>query len=205
MPGDEIMSEDRNSGISKAMFVGGLIIAVLVSGFVSIIIAIQLQSLRGPKGEKGDTGPQGLQGPQGPPGPATVFAQWSLTWYTLSGGLQWGASVGTETWGAVFDHDFGNNSLFQGYSDYVGFQATMRINMNRDGPIHFEIGSDDGARFYIDDGLWLDNWGTHEYQKIGTTYTLSKGFHTLTLWYYDVVGLARVSFKCDPDILMWNP
>jgi hypothetical protein len=41
-PGDEIMSEDRNSGISKAMFVGGLIIAVLVSGFVSIPIAVQL-------------------------------------------------------------------------------------------------------------------------------------------------------------------
>jgi hypothetical protein len=199
------MSEARNSGTSKAMFVGGLIIAILVSGFISIIIAIQLQSLRGPKGEKGDTGPQGLQGPQGPPGPATVFAQWSLTWYTLSGDLQWGASVGTETWGAVFDHDFGNNSLFQEYGDYIGFQATMRINMNRDGPIHFEIGSDDGARFYIDGGLWLDNWGAHEYQKMGTTYTLSKGFHTLTLWYYDVVGLARVSFNCDPDILMWNP
>jgi len=212
------------TGISKTMFIIGLVTAILISSFISVM-AMQW-GLKGPKGDKGDTGatgpqgpqgdkgdtgatgpqgPQGIQGPQGPAGPATNFAQWGLTWYTITGALQWGASVGTSTWGAVFDHDFGSNVLFGGYGDYIGFQAIMTIKMQRDGPVHFVTGSDDGSRLYVDGELWIDNWGSHGYSEKGVTRDLSKGFHTLTLWYYDISGVARVSFNCDLDILMWNP
>ena len=51
-------------GISKTMFIVGLIIAVLVSTGISTVITTQYA--RGPKGE---TGPQGEQGPQGVQGP----------------------------------------------------------------------------------------------------------------------------------------
>jgi hypothetical protein len=205
------MSEGKNLGISKTMFIIGLIIAILASSLISVMAAMQWALVKGPKGDTGATGSQGpqglqgIQGPQGPAGPATVFAQWSLTWYTITGAYQWGASVGTSTWGAVFDHDFGSNVLFGGYSDYVGFQATMTINMQRDGPVHFVTGSDDGSKLYVDGELWIDNWGSHAYAEKGVTRDLSKGFHTLTLWYYDIGGAARVSFNCDPDILIWNP
>jgi len=211
-------------GVSKGVFVGGLIATLILSVILSygILVAVGPQ-----KGEKGDTGPQGetgatgLQGPQGiqgeqgltgpkgdkgdpgQDGREVVFAQWNLTWYTLTGDLQWGASVGTSKWGAVFDHDFGGGVVFLGYDDYIGFQAIMKINMQRDGPVHFVIGSDDGSRLYIDGNLRIDNWGTHTFTYRGITIDLSKGFHTLMLWYYDVTGGARVSFDCDSDILMW--
>lgn len=80
------MSEGK-TGISKTMFIVGLVVAILVSSFISVMAAMQLA--KEPKGDKGDTGatgpqgaqgsqgiqgatgsqgPQGLQGPMGPPG-----------------------------------------------------------------------------------------------------------------------------------------
>jgi hypothetical protein len=50
-------------GISKQIFVVGLIITVFGAAILSTFASIQLAV--GPKGDKGDTGPQGLQGPQG--------------------------------------------------------------------------------------------------------------------------------------------
>jgi len=79
----------------------------------------------------------------------------------------------------------------------------MTIKMDRDGPVHFVIGSDDGSRLYIDGDLEIDNWGSHNYRLRGTIIDLSKGFHTLTLGYYEVGGPAGLSFDCDPDVLMW--
>ena len=210
------MSEGK-MGISKTMFIIGLIVAILASSLISVMASMQWALIKGPKGDKGDKGDtgatgsqgpqglQGIQGPQGPAGPATTFARWSLTWYTITGAYQWGASVGTSTWGAVFDHDFGTGVVFGGYSDYIGFQAVMTINMQRDGPVHFVTGSDDGSKLYVDGELWIDNWGSHSYREMGVTRDLSKGTHTLTLWYYDISGGARISFNCDLDILMWNP
>jgi hypothetical protein len=208
------MTEAKSVGISKTMFIIGLIIAILASSLISVLATTQLQMLKGAKGDKGDkgdagatgaTGATGPKGDKGDAGPATIFARWNLTWYTITGAYQWGASVGTSIWGAVFDHDFGTNALFGGYADYIGFQAVMTINMQRDGPVHFVTGSDDGSQLYVDGVLWIDNWGSHSYTEKGVTRDLSKGFHTLTLWYYDIGNVARISFNCDPDILMWNP
>jgi hypothetical protein len=205
------MTEAKSVGISKTMFIVGLIAAILASSLISAVIVTQLPTAKGPKGDKGDkgdtgaTGATGATGPQGPAGPATTFARWSLTWYTLTGDRQWGASVGTSTWGAVFDHDFGTGVLFLGYDDYVGFQASMTVNMQRDGPVHFVIGSDDGSRLYVDGAIWIDSWSDHSYTEKGVTRDLSSGFHTVTLWYYEITSTARISFNCDPDILMWNP
>ena len=53
------------TGISKTMFVVGLIAAILASSLVSVVIVTQLPTAKGPKGDKGDTGATGLQGPAG--------------------------------------------------------------------------------------------------------------------------------------------
>ena len=53
------------TGISKTMFVVGLIPAILASSLVSAVIVTQLPTAKGPKGDKGDTGATGLQGPPG--------------------------------------------------------------------------------------------------------------------------------------------
>ena len=61
------MTEVKNIiGVSKTMFIIGIIIAILSSTVVSTVVTIQWA--RGPKGEKGDPGPQGIQGLQGPQG-----------------------------------------------------------------------------------------------------------------------------------------
>lgn len=201
------MTETKSVGISRTMFIVGLIAAILASSLISAVIVTQLPKAIGSKGDKGDTGDTGATGatgPQGPTGPATNFARWNLTWYTLTGTLQWGASVGTSTWGAVFDYNFGTNPLFGGYSQYIGFQGTMTINKQRDGPVHFVIGSDDGGRLYVDGALWIDRWGDNPYTQSSVVRDLSSGLHTLTFWYYNHAGPAGVYFNCDPDLLMWN-
>lgn len=153
------------------MFIVGLIIAILASSCISTLVAMQWAVIQGPKGDKGDTGEQGpqgeqgLQGPQGPggdTGPAgedgreVVFAQWDVTWKTLTGDLQWGAEVGTSTFCSTFDYDWGGGAIFLGYDDYLGFEATMQVKMQRDGPVTFTIGSDDGSKLLINGILRID-------------------------------------------------
>lgn len=185
-------------------FIGGLIIAIVASSIISTFIAMQIP---GPKGDKGDTGPQGAEGPQGEQGPqgSTVeFAQWSVSWKTITGDLEWGAEVKTSTFSSTFNYDWGLGTIILGYDDYIGFYATMQIRMQRDGPVSFTIGSDDGSKLYIDGDLKIDNWGTHTYQTKTIVINLSQGTHTIGLWYYDLTGYARISFDCDSDILMWH-
>jgi hypothetical protein len=210
------MSEVK-TGISKTMFVVGLAAAILISSLVSVLATRQF-GLTGPKGDTGATGPQGIQGPQGatgsqgatgpqgPPGLATVYAQWDAHWYTLSGNLQWGGEVGTSQLSSTFDYNFGRLQLFSGYTDYIGFQAFMTVRMQRNGPVTFTIGSDDGSRLYVDGVLWIDNYAQGSYHtKSVTINPLAQGYHTLLLIYYDTTDVARVTFSCDSDILMWNP
>ena len=80
------MTEVKSVGISKTVFIVGLIAAILASSLISAVIVTQLPTIMGPKGDKGDKGdtgdtgatgatgatgsqgPQGLQGIMGPPG-----------------------------------------------------------------------------------------------------------------------------------------
>lgn len=221
------MSEGKSlAGISTTTFVVGLVATILISSVASTVAYTQIVG-KGPKGDKGDTGPQGQTGPQGPqglqgpqgeqgptgpqglkgdkgdPGATVVFAQWDVTWKTLTGDLKWGADVGTSKFCSTFDYNWGTGIVFLGYDDYIGCQATMQVKMQRDGPVTFTVGSDDGIKFYIDGVVKIDDYTQHMYRTRSITIDLSQGSHTLTLWYYEVVGNARVFFDCDSDILMW--
>ena len=241
-----LMTQTASMGISKTIFVVGLIVAILASVLLSVAVSM-LFGLQGPKGDKGDkgdtgaTGVQGSTGPQGPigatgatgatgaqgatgpqgaqgsqgiqgpkgdkgdTGPATVFAKWDASWRTLTGDMQWGSVVGTSQLSPTFDYNWGSGVIFLGYDDYIGFEATMQVKMQRNGPVSFTVGSDDANRLYVDGVLQIDDWSTHTYRTNSKVVSLSQGFHTLALWYYDVSGSARLSFSCDSDILMWNP
>ena len=207
-----------SAGVSKGVFVGGLIATLILSTILSYGVLVAVGPEKGDKGDLGPQGETGAQGPQGMPGlqgeqgpkgekgdPAAtvVFAQWDVTWRTLTGDLKWGAEVGTSNFCSSFDHNWGDGTIFMGYDDYIGFQATMQVKMQRDGPVTFTVGSDDGVRLYIDGVKKIDDYGQHAYRTKSITINLSQGAHTLTLWYYEVIGGARVSFECDSDILMW--
>jgi len=68
------MSQTNPVGVTKTVFIVGLIAAILAASLLATGISMQI-GLQGPQGEKGDkgdtgaTGPQGPQGSQGPAGP----------------------------------------------------------------------------------------------------------------------------------------
>jgi len=202
-------------GVSKQVFVGGLIATLILSGILSYGVLVAVGPQKGDKGDpgpQGETGPQGIQGPQGEQGPkgekgdpgaTIVFAQWELSWRTLTGDLQWGAEVGTSKFCSTFDYNWGSGTIFLGYDDYIGFVATMTVKMARNGPATFTVGSDDGVKLLLDGETIIDDYAMHAYRTRTITIDLSQGTHTLTLWYYEVTSGARVSFDCDSDILMW--
>ncbi len=61
------MAEMKSSaGISRGMFVAGIVVAILISGLASTVASMMLSV--GPKGDIGETGLQGVQGSQGAQG-----------------------------------------------------------------------------------------------------------------------------------------
>lgn len=54
------------------------------------------------------------------------------------------------------------------------------------------------------DTLIIDLWGDHYYTEKSTVIYLNPGKYTLTLYYYDRTGHAKVSFYADPDVLTWT-
>ena len=67
----DVKTEISKTGISKTVFVAGLIAAILASSLISVVAMTQLSTtlgLKGEKGDKGDTGATGATGPTGPTG-----------------------------------------------------------------------------------------------------------------------------------------
>ena len=125
----------------------------------------------------------------------------SQRWNTLD---QWSTGeLGTSQFPPTFSYAW-RWYVFHNYQDWTGFVATMQIEVRGDDPITFTIGSDDGARLFIDDELQIDNWRVGGYQKISKSIQLSRGFHTLRLEWFDWKEWAIVSFQCDSDILTWT-
>ena len=196
------------SGMSRGVFIAGIIIAILTSSAISIFTVNQL-NMPGLKGEKGDTGTIGPQGPQGPQGPkgdpaAVTFAKWNVNWHTFTGDMLPGPSVGNSTFCSTFDYDWGTGIVFSIYDDYIGFTATMQVKMQRSGPVAFTVGSDDGHILYLDGVVVVTDWAAlHSYRTQTAIRYLTFGTHTLSLEYRETSGAARVSFECDSDILAW--
>ena len=61
------MAEIKNVGISKTMFVLGMIVAIIASSLIASSVSILYA--KGPKGDKGDTGDTGATGATGATGP----------------------------------------------------------------------------------------------------------------------------------------
>ncbi len=59
----------KTTGISKGLFVVGLIVAMLVSSLVSVGVVTQLDVIKGQKGDTGATGATGTTGATGATGP----------------------------------------------------------------------------------------------------------------------------------------
>ncbi|MCV9927694.1 T9SS sorting signal type C domain-containing protein [Flavobacterium sp. LS1R49] len=65
------------------------------------------------------------------------------------------------------------------------------------GTYNITIGSDDGARLYIDGVLvsGLNQWNDHAYTSYAVQQTLTAGVHEFILEYYENAGSSRISFS----------
>jgi hypothetical protein len=119
---------------------------------------------------------------------------WAITWYEMNDQLGgYGNVLGTSTAPLRFDM---TTVSFQGHSEHVGFMATTTIDLAEDSTVWFQIGSDDGSQLYVDGNALINNWLLQAYTTRSTEAQLTRGTHTLEMWFYQWEGGARVSFDC---------
>ena len=62
------------------------------------------------------------------------------------------------------------------------------INIKEDGEYIFNVGSNDGSQFVVDNKLIINNDGEHGYEVISGKINLKKGRHSLELRYFQSGG-----------------
>jgi len=109
-----------------------------------------------------------------------------------------------------FINDWGGGYVVYEYgkTDLVGFQSGRSIYLTA-GTYRFKLGSDDGAKLWIDGSLKIDRW-----YDTGLTWTekdvyLTAGWHNFRIDYYENSGGAAVGFSyekvCDETIVPYAP
>ncbi|MFI0845722.1 galactose oxidase-like domain-containing protein [Mesorhizobium sp. IMUNJ 23232] len=79
-----------------------------------------------------------------------------------------------------------------GPTDNFAVRYKSAFDVQEGGQHSFYLGSDDGARLYIDGRLAIDNDGVHGRVDLSTTVYLSAGAHTLEVRYFDSTGFAEL-------------
>ena len=79
-------------------------------------------------------------------------------------------------------------------SNQFSVRWTRTVNFSA-GSYTFVLGSDDGARLYIDGVRVIDWWSDHGYGTRSVTRTLSAGNHTIVMEYYENGGSARATLS----------
>jgi len=133
----------------------------------------------------------------------TEHGEWQVTWwaYQQTGTNGWkGQKIGESTFPTTFNFNWQDGVVFDDRSDNICFVAIMTIHMDKTDPIFIQIGSDDGAKLFVDGNLVIDMWTAGPYRTKNTTLNLSTGDHFLELWYFESDGWARVSFMYHPEI-----
>lgn len=132
--------------------------------------------------------------------------QWNVTWCKFTITREFGEIVGTQVFDGTFVYDWSTGYVFGPYQNEVGFRAIASFYLEASGLYSFTLGSDDGARLYIDDWVtMIDLWGDHLYQQYTRLWWVSAGWHTLRLDYYDWAGSAKVYFNVDKgDLFAWE-
>jgi hypothetical protein len=82
-------------------------------------------------------------------------------------------------------------------NDNFAAVLTGFLNVNVAGLYNFWTESDDGSSLWIDSGLVVDNGGTHAIQKRQGTVSLSRGFHSILVQFFEAGGGAflKISYS----------
>jgi len=143
----------------------------------------------------------------------TKTMEWRVTWQKLEVVEIWSVTyvayrltdtVGNSTFPAEFCYDWGLSNLFSNYSDYVGFYAKAEVYAPRDMNASFKLGGDDGYQLVVDGELIIDAWNdVGGYSEKAATVELSRGEHTLEIFYFDLTGPAKICFDTDDELLTY--
>lgn len=86
----------------------------------------------------------------------------------------------------------------------VRLKAQTTIVVQRQGPVLFTLGGDDGFRLFINGIEIISDWTPHSYRRHSQMVMLNPGIYELTLDYFEWTGQAELSFQADDDILEWQ-
>ncbi len=86
--------------------------------------------------------------------------------------------------------------------EQIALQFYGYIEVKKSGLYNFYTQSDDGSKIYIDGELLVSNDGIHPITESGAKIALAKGFHTITVEFFENYGgeFLSVSYS-GPDIL----
>ena len=145
------------------------------------------------------------------------FSQWNAEWFALNDDGSWGDSLGSTQYPGVFSVEGESSSsslllgssgnfgpVFAGRADMLGLVASTQIVVQRQGPVKFKVGGDDGFRLYLDGNLIIADWATHSYREESFFKNLEPGIYNLELEYFEWTGQAKLTFETDVDVLFWE-
>lgn len=68
--------------------------------------------------------------------------------------------------------------------EWFALHSTANLVIPSEGDYAFQLGADDGAKFYIDDKIIVDNDGQHSFRNVSATTHLTAGKHKIVVdWY----------------------
>jgi hypothetical protein len=117
--------------------------------------------------------------------------KWQRVWYTHSTGACLGN--GPDQSSTTFDTDWSTGTIAYNQADDIEFRSSRTINLPA-GTYTFTLGSDDGARLWIDDVLQIDKWVDRGYTIDTVSLQLTAGNHKFRIDWHENGGDARVSF-----------
>ncbi len=131
-------------------------------------------------------------------------AVWAFEWSTLGESNEAGDRLGTARRTGNFFIDWGTGPVFDGRADRLRLTATTQILVQRQGPVLFTVGGDDGFGLFLDGEEIIGDWRTEAFRQRSRMVALEPGFHELSLEYFEDTGEAALSFQTDADVLIWD-
>ena len=133
-----------------------------------------------------------------------VKATWDFEWLALEQDAAVGGRLGVETVPLNFERDWGSGPVYADRVDRAILRATANIVVQRQGPVLFLVGGDDGFRLSLDGAVLLSDWDTHSYREKSILLDLVPGIYKLALDYFEWTGQAHLTFRTDQDIVQWR-
>jgi hypothetical protein len=143
---------------------------------------------------------------------STAQAQWSYTIYdnpiNSGDGRPFGAALCSGT--LPSSHTLTINdadwiplcaALSSGDAHHFGAQFSTTFTAAVAGSYGFSLGSDDGSSLYVDNALFLQQYGNHAFSSSSGNAPLSAGNHTLDVFYYEWEGSRELSASFDGALI----